>query len=246
MTISIKKPLQIFYGTSPQACPYLPEKDEKKIITEISGPNKNEINFILTNAGFRRSHRTAYRPACNDCNACVPVRINVNRYKPNRSIKKIKNRLTNIIQIERPPIATREQFDLFNKYQKFRHFDSDMAEMTFSEFRAMIEDTPVETYVYEFRENNLLIAASLTDKVKDGLSGIYKFFETNRPHDSLGTWIIDWHIEEAKKLSLNYVYLGYWIKDAPKMAYKSRFSGLQKLINNKWIEFKDNKGGKSE
>ena len=90
MTINIKKPLQIFYGTSPQICPYLPNKNEKKIITEISGINSNELNFKLTNAGFRRSHRTAYRPACNDCNACIPVRINVSKYNPNRSMKRAK------------------------------------------------------------------------------------------------------------------------------------------------------------
>ena len=238
MTISIKKPLQIFYGTSPQMCPYIPEKNEKKIITEISGPNTNELNFILTNAGFRRSHRTAYRPACSSCNACIPVRIDVKQYYPNRSIKRAKKRALDLTHIERPPIATREQFDLFNKYQKTRHYDSDMATMNFSEFRSMIEDTPVETYVYEFRDqNNILIAASLTDKVEDGLSGIYKFFEPARAKDSLGTWMIDWHIEETKKLNLKYVYLGYWIKESPKMSYKSKFSGLQKLVNNEWVNF---------
>ena len=79
MTINLNKPLQIFYGTSPQICPYLPNKNEKKIITEISGINSNKLNFTLTNAGFRRSHRTAYRPASNDCNACIPVRINVSK-----------------------------------------------------------------------------------------------------------------------------------------------------------------------
>ena len=113
MTINIKKPLQIFYGTSPQVCPYLPEKNEKKIITEISGINSNELNFKLTNAGFRRSHRTAYRPACNDCNACIPVRINVSKYYPNRSMKRAKKAATDIECFERPPIATREQYELF-------------------------------------------------------------------------------------------------------------------------------------
>ncbi|MBF86701.1 MAG: arginyltransferase [Pelagibacterales bacterium] len=238
MTISIKKPLQIFYGTSPQMCAYLPEKDEKKIITEISGPNSNEINFILTNSGFRRSHRTAYRPACNTCNACIPVRIDIKNYIPNRSTKRAKKKASDLTYLERPPIATREQFDLFTKYQNARHYDSDMASMNFSEYRAMVEDTPVDTYIYEFRDNdNNLVAASLTDKVSDGLSGIYKFFHPDRSRDSIGTWLIDWHIEETKKLGLQYVYLGYWIKESKKMAYKSRYSGLQKLVNNKWIDF---------
>ena len=131
MTINLNKPLQIFYGTSPQICPYLPNKNEKKIITEISGINSNKLNFTLTNAGFRRSHRTAYRPACNDCNACIPVRINVSKYTPNRSMKRSKKATADLECFERPPIATREQYELFYEYQKYRHHDSDMAEMNF-------------------------------------------------------------------------------------------------------------------
>jgi arginine-tRNA-protein transferase len=104
----------------------------------------------------------------------------------------------------------------------------------------MVEDTPVATCVYEFRDkNSLLIAASLTDKVKDGLSGIYKFFSPERAKHSLGSWIIDWHIEETIRLGLKYVYLGYWIKESPKMSYKSKFIGLEKLTNNTWTNFKD-------
>ena len=240
MTINIKKPLQIFYGTSPQICPYLPEKNEKKIITEISGLHPDKLNFKLTNAGFRRSHRTAYRPACNDCNACIPVRIDVKQYKPNRSLKRAKKAAMDLKCVERPPIATREQYELFYKYQKNRHHDSDMAEMSFNEYRSMVEETPVETCVYEFRDtNNVLIAASLTDKIQDGLSGIYKFYTPDREKHSLGSWIIDWHIEEALRLNLKYVYLGYWIKESPKMSYKSKFIGLQKLTNNTWTNFKD-------
>jgi arginine-tRNA-protein transferase len=113
-----------------------------------------------------------------------------------------------------------------------------MSEMNFNEYRAMVEDTPVETFVYEFRDkNSVLVAASLTDKVEDGLSGIYKFFTPARSKHSLGSWIIDWHIEETIKLKLKYVYLGYWIKESSKMSYKSKFKGLEKLTNNKWEDF---------
>jgi arginine-tRNA-protein transferase len=115
-----------------------------------------------------------------------------------------------------------------------------MAEMNFNEYRSMVEDTPVETCLYEFRDaNNLLIAASLTDKIQDGLSGIYKFYTPDREKHSLGSWIIDWHVEETIRLELKYVYLGYWIKESPKMSYKSKFTGLQKLTNNTWTNFKD-------
>ena len=124
---------------------------------------------------------------------------NINQTERLKELKKASD----LSYLERPPIATREQYDLFNKYQTVRHYDSDMATMTFSEYRSMVEDTPVETYLYEFRDNdNYLVAASLTDKVTDGLSGIYKFFHPDRSKDSIGTWLIDWHIEEAKKIKV--------------------------------------------
>lgn len=238
MSISIKKPLQIFYGTSPQVCHYLPSQMEKKIVTEISGNDSNELNFLLTNAGFRRSHRTAYRPACNSCKACVPVRINILNYIPNRSQKRARKAAQDLTCLERPPIATREQYQLFLKYQKLRHEKSEMATMDFNEYRSMIEETTVNTIMFEFRdEKNTLIAASLTDIVDDGLSGVYKFFNPERKKDSLGTWIIDWHVQKAREINLQYVYLGYWISENSKMAYKSRFSGLEKLENYRWISF---------
>jgi arginine-tRNA-protein transferase len=233
MTINIKKPLQIFYGTSPQVCHYLPLQMEKKIVTEISGNNSNELNNLLTMAGFRRSHKTAYRPACNFCNACIPVRINVSKYTPNRSQKRARKAALDLTCDERPPIATREQYDLFKDYQKLRHEESEMAAMDFNEYRSMIEDTTVDTLMFEFRDkNHALIAASLTDIVENGLSGVYKFFSPKRRRDSLGTWIIDWHVQKSLANNLQYVYLGYWISGCTKMSYKSNFSGLEKLVNN--------------
>ena len=238
MSINVKKPLQIFYGTSPQMCHYLPTQIEKKIITEITGPDSDQLNHLLTSAGFRRSHNTAYRPACTSCHACIPVRINVSKYVPNRSMKRARKAAYDITCSERPPIATREQFNLFKKYQKLRHEESEMATMDFNEYRSMIEDTPVKTTMFEFRDSkNILIAASLTDIVDDGLSGVYKFFSPERRKHSLGTWIIDWHVLKAIDSNLNYVYLGYWISGCSKMSYKSNFSGLEKLINNTWLNF---------
>lgn len=238
MTINLKQPLQVFYGTSAQDCHYMPKQKEKKIITEIEGPDANRLNYLLTLAGFRRSHKTAYRPACNACQACVPVRIKVSEYTPSRSQKRSRKAANDLTCIERPPIATREQYDLFQKYQKLRHQESEMATMGFNEYRAMIEDTPVNTMMFEFRDkNNSLIAASLTDVLDDGLSGVYKFFAPERSRDSLGTWIIDWHVQRCLESDLSYVYLGYWISGSSKMSYKSKFSGLEKLENNIWKKF---------
>ena len=113
-----------------------------------------------------------------------------------------------------------------------------MADMGFNEYRAMIEDTSVETILIEFRDKkNTLIAASLTDILEDGLSGVYKFFDPERKKLSLGTWIIDWHVQKCLECNLKYVYLGYWISGSSKMSYKSKFTGLEKLEKGKWINF---------
>ena len=238
MSINVKQPLQVFYGTSAQNCHYIPSKKEKKIITQITGPDANKLNFLLSIAGFRRSHKTAYRPACNSCDACVPVRINVTNYFPNRSQKRARKAAKDLLCVERPPIATREQYELFLRYQKVRHKNSEMADMGFNEYRAMIEDTSVETILIEFRDkSNTLIAASLTDILEDGLSGVYKFFSPEIKKLSLGTWIIDWHVQKCLESNLKYVYLGYWISGSSKMSYKSKFSGLEKLEKGKWINF---------
>ena len=228
MSKPIDPPLQFFFGTLAQPCPYLPGRIESKVVTELAGPDAVALHDKLTRAGFRRSHTLAYKPACPGCNACVPVRIPVADFRYTRSFRRVAQRNVGLVAQERRPHATEEQFTLFARYQASRHGNGGMALMSFEDYRSMVEDSTVDTMIVEFRDaDGRLAAAALTDRLSDGLSGIYKFFDPDQARDSTGTFIVLWHVERARELGLPYVYLGYWIADCRKMAYKTRFRPIE-------------------
>ncbi len=231
--------LQFFYGTAPQPCPYLPDRLESKAVIELGSLDAGRLHDLLSQAGFRRSHSIAYRPACQGCRACVPVRVRALEFRPSRSMRRVLNRNADLIWEATPAFATQEQYELFHAYEQARHGDGEMALMDFNDYRAMVEDTPIETQIIEFREpSGQLSAVSLTDHLGDGLSGVYKFFAPDRAETSPGTFVVLWHIERARELDVPYVYLGYWIGDSPKMTYKSRFQPLEALTENGWELFR--------
>jgi arginine-tRNA-protein transferase len=226
---------QFFYTTAPLPCPYVAGRTERKVVTEITGPDAEQLHDKLSRAGFRRSHNIAYAPVCPSCQACVPIRIRVEDFRPERTLKRVLAANAATEGFEVPPRATAEQFQLFQRYQKARHGDGDMAAMSFYDYRAMVEDTPIETLVIEFRDlDDRLIAACLTDRLSDGLSAVYSFFQPGLERRSLGTFSILWMIERARTLGLPYVYLGYWVPDSPKMAYKARFRPVEILSGGIW------------
>lgn len=226
---------RFFFGTRSLPCPYLPSRVERKVVTELSGPNANALYTRLSRAGFRRSHGLAYRPACPACNACVPVRIDVEGFVWSRSLRRVLAANSDLTVEPMVPVASIEQYRLFARYQAMRHGDGDMAEMTFGDYRAMIEDTPVETRVVEFRDpENRLVGAMLADEMEDSLSAVYSFFEPRAPKRGLGTLMILWLVERAKETGLPYVYLGYMIDESDKMAYKARFRPLEHLGADGW------------
>jgi arginine-tRNA-protein transferase len=227
--------LHQFFATTSVPCPYLPGQAERKLIVELAGRSASLFYDELSRAGFRRSHRFAYRPACRACTACVPVRIAVENFAHSRSTRRVRNTNADATARILPPRATPEQFGLFTMYQHSRHRESDMATMSFGEYRTMVEDTAVRSAVAEFRDpDGALIAVSLFDRLDDGISAVYSFFDPARPRRSLGTWSILWLVEECRRLGLPYVYLGYWIAESPKMAYKIRFPALEYLSDGAW------------
>jgi len=229
------RPLAFFFGTREQPCPYLPGLMESKVVTDLSGPHAQQLHDELTLAGFRRSHNLVYRPTCTACSACVPVRIPVERFSPSRSQRRIWRRSQDLTVTTVPAQATLEHYALFDRYQQTRHQGGGMSTMAFDDYRAMVEETPVETGLVEARTGDgELIAVSLTDWLADGLSGIYKYFAPEQSERSLGTFLILWHIEHARQLGLPHVYLGYWIGDCAKMSYKTRFQPLEELTDNGW------------
>jgi arginyl-tRNA--protein-N-Asp/Glu arginylyltransferase len=227
-----------FFPTSAVECPYVPGRFERKLIAELSGHEAPALYDSLSRAGFRRSHRFAYRPACRGCDACVPVRIDVARFAHTRSTRRIRNRNADLDARLLGARATPEQYCLFVDYQRSRHGGSDMAAMSYADYRGMVEDTPVRTGLAEFRDaEDRLVAVALIDRVDDGLSAVYSFYDPSDARRSLGTWSILWLVEESRRHGLPYVYLGYWIEESRKMAYKARFTALESLSAGGWSAF---------
>ena len=236
MNLSVDPHEKKFFATPRMPCPYLPGKLERKVFTELWGEDAEQLHDALAVAGFRRSQGIVYRPLCDGCTACVPVRVLAGEFRPKKWMRRIAAKSAHLEVSERPPIATAEQFRLFRRYLSWRHPDGGMMDMDFDEYRAMVEETPVVTSMVEFREpDGQLGGACLTDVLADGLSMVYSFVRPDLHRLSLGSAIILWHIRRAAELGLDYVYLGYWISESEKMAYKTRFKPIEALRAEGWV-----------
>jgi leucyl-tRNA---protein transferase len=235
-----------FYLTSPSACPYLPGREERKVFTHIVGRRGRELNEILTQGGFRRSQTIAYRPACETCRACVSVRVLADEFRPSGNMKRVLKTNGDLIGSATLNRPSSEQYSLFRRYLDSRHTDGGMADMTVLDYSMMIEDSHVDTRVIEYRRRGIdsgitgkgtgdLIAVCLTDKMSDGLSMVYSFYDPQLQDRSLGTFMILDHIRRAKALGLPYLYLGYWVEGSKKMDYKARFKPQERLLSPGWV-----------
>lgn len=228
-----------FFLTANQPCPYLPDRQERKLFTTLRGADAREVNDALSLRGFRRSQSVAYRPACADCGACLSVRIPANQHEPTASQRRVLRRNAALERRTCAPWATEEQYELFRAYLHSRHADGGMAEMDICEFASMIEETTVRTRVIEYHDpeapaERSLVAACLTDVMADGLSMVYSFFRPGLERRSLGQFMILDHLEIARKSGLPYLYLGYWVPGSRKMDYKARFSPLEYFRGGQW------------
>jgi arginine-tRNA-protein transferase len=219
----------------------LPGRIERKVFARLSGSLAQPLNEALTHSGFRRSQMIAYRPACDGCSACVSVRIAVADFAPSKTQRRVLKRNADVVHSVVPPAATREQFALLRTYLDSRHAGGGMSDMGLFDYVAMVEETPVETHIVEYRRtgDGNLVACALSDVLRDGLSMVYSFFHPGENARSLGTFMILDHIETARARGLPYVYLGYWITGSDKMDYKSRFRPLEALGQSGWTRIKD-------
>lgn len=235
MNQQLIRPDRFFFGTRSLPCPYIDGQTERKVVTDLAGPNSEELYERLSRAGFRRSHNLAYRPACPSCNACIPVRIAVNEFEMTRSFRRVMGSNSDLVAEDMEALATVEQYRLFSSYQRARHEGGDMSGMAFNDYRSMVEDTPVTSRAVEYRDpDGTLVAVMLMDRMEESLSAVYSYFDGQLARRSLGTYMILWMVEHARKLGLPYVYLGYWIEGSEKMAYKARFQPLEILGADGW------------
>lgn len=236
-----------FFVTAPGPCPYLPDRQERKVFTELRGPHAADLNDALGRIGFRRSQSVAYRPSCAGCSACVSVRNVTHGFRPSASQRKLIRRHADLEVSACRTWATDEQFRLLRRYLATRHPGGGMTGMDEGDYADMVEHSPVNSFVVEYREPTgpggqlgELVGACLTDQQADGLSMIYSFFAADRPdRPGLGTFIIMDHILRARSVGLDYVYLGYWVKGSARMAYKVKFQPVEKLGPHGWSRLED-------
>ena len=234
-----------FYLTAPQTCPYLDGEYERKIFTYLVGEDAPRLNNLLSVGGFRRSQTIAYRPACEGCQACLSVRVVVPQFRFSKSQNRILKKNADLIGQIVPAEATSEQYALFQRYLQSRHGDGGMVDMAMQDYVAMVEETHIDTFLIEYRIRDAdsgitgtskgdLIGVALTDRLDDATSMVYSFFRPDLDRRSLGTFFILDHIRRAITEGLSHVYLGYWVKNSQKMAYKTRFKPMEFLGNNGW------------
>ncbi|WP_292053709.1 MULTISPECIES: arginyltransferase [unclassified Brevundimonas] len=229
-----------FYVTAEAPCPYLSDRMEKKVFAHLPFADGADVNDALSHAGFRRSQNIAYRPACEKCAACVSVRIPVGLHTLNRTDRKIRSRNADLVRTIVDPVATEEQYDLLKRYLSARHPEGGMNEMSESDFVTMIEDSSVRTHVIEYRlpvadgGRGPLVGFALIDVLSDGLSMVYSAFDPEMPKRSLGRNTVLDHIDQARRVGLAYLYLGYWVKGSPTMDYKASYRPLEGLTLFGW------------
>jgi arginine-tRNA-protein transferase len=230
-----------FYLTAPSPCPYLPGREERKVFTHLIGRRAAALNDTLTQSGFRRSQTIAYRPACENCRACVSVRVKVDDFLPSKSLRRILEDNADLSGMVVRTEPTAEQYSLFRAYLDARHSDGGMADMTMLDYSMMVEDSHVETRLVEYRTpprrghvEGRLVGVCLTDLLADGLSMVYSYYAPHEGPRSLGTYMTLDHIARAKDLGLPHVYLGYWVDGSKKMAYKARFLPQERLGMDGW------------
>jgi arginine-tRNA-protein transferase len=218
----------------------LPGREERKVFAHLPLTEGAVVNDSLTQVGFRRSQNIAYRPACESCRACMSARLPAGDYVFSRSERKVLSRNEDLERHLVESEATMEQFELLRRYLLARHAEGGMADMTWPDYVAMVEDTAVRTHIIEYRRPSNdrgpgdLVACVLVDVLSDGLSLVYSFYDPTAPRRSLGAFIILDHVVQACLMGLPYVYLGYWVRGSEKMDYKVRFSPIELLKPEGW------------
>lgn len=223
-----------FYATPPHNCNYLPGREAVTLFADPLLSKNTRMYAALADCGFRRSGKHLYVPHCSACSACVPVRIPVAEFRPSRSQLRTRKRNARL-SIERHPATFKpEHFALYQRYLECRHPDGGMNNPSQENYLDFLTASWSDTYFYEMRDADVLVCVAVIDLLTNAMSAIYTFFEPDYARHSLGKFAILLEIEETKRLGLDWLYLGYWIKACQKMNYKNEYQPLEYYIDNEW------------
>ncbi|MGA7951743.1 MAG: arginyltransferase [Thiobacillaceae bacterium] len=225
-----------FYLTAVYPCSYLPLREARSQVATPAHLISSAVYSQLIQAGFRRSGQFTYRPQCGGCQACVPVRVRAADFEPSRSQKRCLRRNRNLETRVLPLAFVEEHYALYRKYQRDRHAGGGMDQDNADQYSQFLLASHVDSSLVEFRINGRLVMVSVVDRVKDGLSAVYTFFDPDDEKSSPGVYSVLWLIERSRQLGLPYVYLGYWISESRKMSYKKHYRPLEGLIEGRWRE----------
>lgn len=223
-----------FFATAPHPCSYLPGRQATTVFADPGEPKNMPLYSALARNGFRRSGEHIYRPHCEACAACVAVRVPVDAFRMRRSQRRVWAVNQDLVVESRDDSFVPEHFELYRRYQNLRHRGGGMDNPSETSYRNFLTSPWSDTEFHEFRHDGQLLSIAVTDRLADGLSAVYSFFDPDHAARSLGVYAILWQIREAQRCGLTWLYLGYWIEETPKMSYKRDYRPQEHFVGGQW------------